>query len=170
MLLILLIAMGYHLDGTICASSSFLFQPLEDCICSGLILKLLGRDIPGKVELDLLSLLVRLGGLGLFTPTVTAAQQYTCSMHTCSPLVDLIVSQAHDAASCFANQFQLHSEVHATQRKELEKFASGIYDQLPADLLSSVELACEKGASNLFSCLPLKFHGFALIKLHFGML
>ena len=75
-----------------------------------------------------------MGGLGLFTPTVTAAQQHTCSMRTCSPLVDLIVSQSHDAASCFANQFQLHSEVHATQQKKLEEFARGIYDHLPADL------------------------------------
>ena len=104
MLLILLIAMGYHLDGTIFSSLCLFFiQALEDCICSDLIQKLLGRDIPGKVELDLLSLPVRLGGLGLFTSTVTAAQQLTCSMHTCSPLVDLIVSQAHNAASCFAN-------------------------------------------------------------------
>ena len=40
----------------VCTSSSSLFQPLEDCICSDLILKLLGRDIPGKVERDLFSL------------------------------------------------------------------------------------------------------------------
>ena len=112
----LLIATAYHLDGTslLCASSS-LFQPFEDCICSDLILKLLGHDIPGKVECNLISLLVRLGDLGLFIPTVTAAQQHTCSLHTSSPLVDLIVSQAHNAASCFANQVQLRSEVHATQ-------------------------------------------------------
>ena len=35
------------------------------------------------------------------------------------------------------------------------------------DLLSSVELACERGSSNWFSCLPLKFHGFALLKTAF---
>ena len=75
------------------------------------------------------------------------------------------MSQVHNVASCFVNQVQLCSEVHATQRKELiEEFAKSIYDQLPPDLLSSVELACEKGASNWLSCLPLKFHGFALQK------
>ena len=77
------------------------------------------------------------------------------------------MSQAHNVASCFVNQVQLHSEVHATQQKELEEFANSIYDQLPPDLLSSVELACEKGASNWLSCLPLKFHGFALHKTAF---
>ena len=77
----------------VCTSSS-LFQPLEDCICSDLIPKLLGRDIPGKVEQDLFSLPVQLGGFGLFIPTITAARQHTCSLHTSSPLVDLIVSQA----------------------------------------------------------------------------
>ena len=132
-----------------------------------LIPKLLGRDIPGKVERDLFSLPVRLGGLGLFIPTVTAVRQHTCSLHTSSPLVDLIVSQAHNVASCLVNQVQLRSEVHATQRKELEEFAKSIYDQLPPDLLSSVELACEKGASNWLSCLPLKFYGFALHKTAF---
>ena len=150
----------------VCTSSS-LFQPLEDCICSDLILKLLGRDIPGKVEQDLFSLPVRLGGLGLFIPTVTAVRQHTCSLHASSPLIDLIVSQAHNVAYCLVNQVQLCSEVHATQRKELEEFAKNIYDQLPPDLLSSAELACEKGASNWLSCLPLKFYGFALHKTAF---
>ena len=39
-----------------CTSSSCLFQPLEDIIGSAFIPKLLGHDIPGKVESDLLSL------------------------------------------------------------------------------------------------------------------
>ena len=101
----------------VCTSSPSLFQPLEDCICSDLILKLLGRDFPGKVERDLFSLPVRLGGLGLFIPTVTAARQHNCSLYTSSPLVDLIVSQSHDTctAFCFANHVQLRSEIHATQ-------------------------------------------------------
>ena len=107
---------------------------------------------------------VRLGGLGLFNPTVTAVQQHACSLHTSSPLVDLIVSQIHDASSCFAIQVQLHSEVLATQHKQLQEFANSVYDQLPSELRSSVELAFEKGASNWLSCLPLRSHGFALHK------
>ena len=141
-----------------------MFQPLEDIIGSAFIPKLLGRDIPGKIECDLLSLPVRMGGLGLFIPIVTAARQHTCSQHTSSPLVDLIVSQIHDARSCFANQVQLRSEVHATQQKESQEFADSVYDQLPPELQSSVDLACEKGASNWLSCLPLRSHGFALYK------
>ena len=110
------------------------------------------------------SLPIRLGGLGLFNPTVTAISQHACSLHTSSPLVDLIVSQIHDASSCFAIQIQLRSEVLATHRKELQEFANNIYDQLPSDLQSSVELACERGASNWLSCLPLRSYGFALHK------
>ena len=86
-----------------------------------------------------------MGGLGLFIPTVTAARQHTCTQDTSSPLVDLIVSQIHDASSCFANQVQLRSEVHVTQQKELQEFANSVYGQLPPELQSSVELACEKG-------------------------
>ena len=121
-------------------------------------------EIPGKVECDLFSLPVRLGGLGLFNPTVTAIRQHACSLHTSSPLVDLIVSQIHDASSCFAIQIQLRSEVLATHRKELQEFTNNIYDQLPSELQSSVELACKRGASNWLSCLPFRSHGFALHK------
>ena len=77
------------------------------------------------------------------------------------------MSQAHDAAPCFATQFQLRSVLHATQRRVLEDFAKSIYDQLSPDLLSSVKLACERGASNWLSYLPLKSHGFALHKTAF---
>ena len=101
------------------------------CIHSELISKFLGRDTPGKLECDLFSLPVRLGGLGLFIPTVTATHdhQHNCSLHTSSPLllVDMIVSQAHDAASCFATKFQLCSGLHATQQRVLEDFAKSIY-------------------------------------------
>ena len=53
---------------------------------------MLGSDIPGKLEHDLFPLPVRLGGLGLFNPTATAAHLHNCSLHTSSPLVDLILS------------------------------------------------------------------------------
>ena len=95
---------------------------------------------------------------------VTVAQQHQCSQVTNSPLVALILSQVHDAVSCFTTQVQLRSEMHATQRRELQDFANDIYSKLAPDLHSSVELACEKGASNWLSCLPLKTHGFALHK------
>ena len=67
------------------------------------------------------------------------------------------MSQTHDAASCFATQFQLRSELHATQRRVLEDFVISIYDQLSPDLLPYVELACEREASNWLPCLPLKY-------------
>ena len=148
----------------VCTLSSCLFQPLEDLIGSVFIPKLLGHEILGKVKRDLFSLPVHLGGLGLFNPTVTAIRQHACSLYTSSPLVDLIVSQIYDTSSCFAIQVQLRSEVLTTHRKELQEFANNIYDQLSSELQSSVELACEKGASNWLSCLPLRSHGFALHK------
>ena len=88
------------------------------------------------------------------------------------PLVDLIVSQIHDASSYFAIQVQLHSEVLSTQRKQLQEFANSVHDQLPSELQSSVELACEKGASNWLFCLPLRSHRFTLHKsaFHDGLL
>ena len=51
----------------------------------------------------------------LFIPAITATHQHNYSQRTSSPLVDLIVSQANDAASCFTNQIQQCSEPYATQ-------------------------------------------------------
>ena len=44
-------------------------------------------------------------------------------------------------------------EVHATQCNELQDFVNNIYSKLAPDLCSSVELACEKGASNCMAFL-----------------
>ena len=115
------------------------------CPCSTSLLllpKLLGYDIPGKIECDLLSLPARSSGLGLFIPAVTATQQHKHSQHVNSPLVHLIVSQVHDAVPCFVTQLHLHSEAHTTQCTEVKDYANSVYYTLSPDLCSSVELVC----------------------------
>ena len=83
--------------------------------------------------------------LGLI-PTVIAAQQHTCSLHTNSPLVDLIVSQTHSAASYCANQVQLCSNV-ATCVPPNERS----YRSLPGASMISFHLTnCEKGGLTWF--------------------
>lgn len=111
---------------------------------------------------------VQLDGLGLFVPFITAARQRTGSQHThmfsahvfAALLVDLVVSQIHDASTSFVDQVHLYSEIYTTQEKELKEFVNSVYDQLLPDLHSSVKLACKKGTSNWLSCLPLKFYGY----------
>ena len=51
----------------------------------------------------------------------------------------------------FVDQVQLRCEAHATQQEELQEFTNSVYDQLPPDFLSSVQLVW-------LCCLPLKFH------------
>ena len=78
---------------------SYFFNPIPtiigDLICSAFIPKLRGYDISGKVECDL-----------FFACSIgwIAARQHTCSQHTSSPLVYVIVSQIHDTSSCIVDQ------------------------------------------------------------------
>ena len=106
--------------------SSCLFQPLEDLIGSVFsYLSYWGREIPGKVERDLFFFACLLGWFKfVLTPTVTAIRQ-TC-MFLCiqaPPLVDLIVSQIHDASSCFCYSDSVYVLKYLPpQCKELQEF------------------------------------------------
>ena len=157
MQLILLTLMACHFGGTICTFSSCLFQPLEGLIGSAFIPKVLGREIPGKVECDLFSLP---GGLGLFNPTVTAVRQHACSQHTGSPLVDLIVSQIHDASFCRFSYVLKYLPPNINNYRNVPivfmiSFLLNFSPQLNFPV---------KNASNWLSCFPLRSHGFALHK------
>ena len=150
----------------VCTSSPSLFQPLEDCIHSELIPKFLGRDIPGKLERELFSLPCSYR-LGLFIPTVTATHHHNCSLslHTSSPLVDLIaVSQAHDADPCFAS----YALSYILPNEEFRILPKVFIINSHQTYYLLLNLPVRKGHLIAWlSCLSLKFHGFALHKTAF---
>ena len=69
-----------------------LFQPLEDTIRSTFLPALLKRDV-NDLERELISLPVRLGGMGIFKPTEECVVAHYNSMYVSAPLVKLIVRQ-----------------------------------------------------------------------------
>ena len=73
-----------------------LLEPLERAIADVLIPSITDHHCTTPSERDLLALPVRLDGLGLINPSQDAGLQHQASMKTTAPLVEKIVSQAHE--------------------------------------------------------------------------
>ena len=71
-------------------------QPLENCIRHRIIPSLTGRGPPGDLERKLLTLLHRLGGMGIFNPVKTMSMNYNFSVEVTAPFVEKIISQGED--------------------------------------------------------------------------
>ena len=72
-----------------------LLHPLEPAISDVLIPSLIGRNW-SEAERDLVALLVRMGGLGLTNPSVSAEAEYSASIRVSAPLVSKIEAQCHE--------------------------------------------------------------------------
>ena len=72
-----------------------LLQPLERAISDVLIPSLIDRNF-SETERDLLALPVRMGGLGLINPSVSADAEYQASIRVSAPLVTKIEAQSHE--------------------------------------------------------------------------
>ena len=72
-----------------------LLQPLERAIFDVLIPSLIGRNC-SEAERDLVALPVRMGGLGLTNPSVSADAEYSASIRVSVPLVSKIEAQCHE--------------------------------------------------------------------------
>ena len=108
MLLFVMVSLS---DGTIffrvSSCSTDLFLPLEHFVKSVFLPSLLGRTVPGDVERKLFALPVRLGGLGVFDPSIVVSQQRSCSVEVNAGLVGLIISQVHQLGDCLDAQVHL---------------------------------------------------------------
>ena len=69
-----------------------LFDPLEHAIHHKLIPALTGREV-SDLERKMLSLPVRMGGMGILNPAETANREYSASIAITGKLKELIISQ-----------------------------------------------------------------------------
>ena len=142
---------------------SFL-QPLEDIINQKLIPTLTGRPPPGHLERSLLGLPVRLGGLGISSPT-SLCDEYDHSKAISSPLVSQISSQHLTLDSTtLSEQLSAKSKVRSSKKKKLSDSTNSLTSLLSPDLQLAMSLAQERGASSWLSTLPINEHGFTLHK------
>ena len=142
-----------------------LLQPLERVIWDALIPSVIGRNC-SEAERDLVALLVRMGGFGLTNPSVSADAEYSASIRVSAPLVSKTEAQCHDTPE----EAEVQRLVYATWKEkddglkeELEEVKAMLSDKTQR----AVDLACEKGASNWLTVIPLKDMDFDLNKREF---
>ena len=142
-----------------------LLQPFERAISDVLIPSLTGRNF-SEAERDLVALPVRMGGLGLINPSESADAEYSASIRVSAPLVSKIEEQSHETP----DKAEVQQLVYATRREKdhgLREELEEVKAMLPDKTQRAVDLACEKGASNWLTVIPLKDMDFDLNKREF---
>ena len=141
----------------------YLLEPLERVIADVLIPSITDHHCTTPSERDLLALPVRLGGLGIINPSQDADLEYQASMKTTAPLVEKIVSQAHEKPDdAIVNSLQ--QSVRREKNEVLRTKLNDIKNSLTLKTQRAVELASEKGASNWLTVIPIDEMGFTLNK------
>ena len=143
------------------------FGPLEEAIREKLIPAIIGKNIT-DVERKIISLPVRLGGLGIQNPCETADIEFRNSTLVTRNLTELIIKQEKDLSGYDAEEVtallkRLKSEKEESFLVKLEDLKTVMNEKTRR----YVELAGEKGAGAWLSALPLQTLGYVLNKQEF---
>ena len=143
------------------------FEPLEGAIRHYLIPAIIGRKV-SDLERRLISLPVRLGGLGIQNPMLTADTEFRNSTIVTENLTNLIINQEKDLSNYDACQVseeikKLKLEKEENLLMQLQEIKNLVDDNLER----SITLACEKGAGAWLTALPLQSMGYTLNKQEF---
>ena len=151
-----------HLDAAL-GSRSYLEQyvggKVEDWV--GEVKRLADVLIPSPIgrncseeERDLV-VSVRMGGLGLINHLIAADAEYSPSIWVSAPLVSKIEAQSHETPE----EAEVPRLVYTTRKEKddgLKEELEDVKAMLPDKTQRAVDLACEKGASNWLTVIPLK--------------
>ena len=143
------------------------FAPLEETIREKLIPAIVGKQVT-DVERKILSLPVRLGGLGIQNPMLTAETEFRNSCIVTENLTQLIENQElnldnYDFDQVKVNMARLKAEKDQAFIEQLDLLKGSVDEKLKR----SLELACEKGAGAWLTSLPLQALGYTLNKQEF---
>ena len=143
------------------------FVPLEEVIRDKLIPGIVGREVT-DLERKLISLPVRLGGMGIQDPTATAQIEFRNSSIITRNLTELIMSQETNLENYNPERMkqvinQLKNEKEERRIERLQEVMGAVDEKLKR----SIELAGEKGAGAWLTALPLQSMGYVLNKQQF---
>jgi hypothetical protein len=140
-------------------------RPLDELITNKLIPSIIGSQV-SEVERELLSLPVKLGGMGIESPSSVSDDEYSRSKQITAPLAAIIALQGNSLPN--ADEVDQKRKEAFSQKSEILNQKSNLVDQsLPADVQRSLLQARDQGASSWLGVLPLEKHGFALNKSEF---
>ena len=139
-----------------------LLEPLERVISDVMIPSMVDHKCT-QLERDILSLPVRLGGLGCTNPTQSANAEFQASVNVTAPLTEQIMSQLHETPH-EAEVTVLQQKAKKEKQERLLKRSDEWKNYLPERTKRAVSLAREKGASNWLTVIPNKDMDFDLNK------
>ena len=144
------------------------FAPIEEVIRHKFIPALIGRKIT-DIERRMLALPVRLGGIGIQNPVLTAEREFQTSVTVTRSLTTLIENQERDLSKYDSSEIKeimskLKTEKEESLIEELALILSQITDE---KMKRNLELAGEKGAGAWLTALPLQAMDYTLNKQEF---
>ena len=141
-------------------------EPLEHEIRQKLLPKMLGREI-SDLERDVLSLPIRLGGLGIGKPHEECQSEYTASKLLTTELTKAIVDQqeVYTASSNLTKSGKVM--IKNLKNSELQAKFNAIAERCGTSSKRALLAAREKGASSWLNTLPLQQYGYTLNKEEF---
>ena len=143
-------------------------KPLENAIRHKLLPALTEGRSCSDDDRALLSLPVRLGGLGIIDPSKISENEFANSIKMTEHLTAAIQDQCVDIPADLDNlsrqcKLRIKSERRSRQLEILEDLKS----RMNADQIRVNEIAREAGSSNWLTCLPLQDSGYVLSKQEF---
>ena len=136
--------------------------PLEEAIRTKFIPALLAEESPVSDDRrKLLALPARYAGLGIENPVDAAAHKLEDSKQLTAKLQELLITSAHEFPDEEHDTQATASTISARREKRFKDEISDLKSRAPVEVQRAIDLAREKGASAVFSCLPLERYGFA---------
>ena len=142
-----------------------LFKPLEDAIYRELMPTIIGRALT-ELELQIIELPVRYGGLGIKNPRKSAEEEFKNSQFVTEALTQQIFMQDRSSPvdlKIIASRKQLLKDLkEAAYKSKLSEIVNST--DTPPHLTRLLKLATEKGAGAWLTALPIQTLGYALNK------
>ena len=138
-------------------------QVVEDSIKDSFIPSIFGTNImPTDLEREMYSLPINLGGLSIDNPVTGAAFKHAESRALCKTLSDLIKNSVKSYAVDPTAQNALKSDIKKARKIRLAAQAAMVKEKLDSSTQRCMEIAQERGASVVFTLVPVAKFGYGL--------
>ena len=135
--------------------------PLEEAISKKFLPALFGDTTPiSDVDRSLYALPTKHGGLSIDNPISQAPLAYDASTTLTADLQKMILLSESNLGGAEAKMKTIKAEISRRNEKQQKEEAGAILRKLPHETRRGVECASQKGASAIFSALPLENLGF----------
>ena len=135
-------------------------HPLRDAIRGSLIPALIKREL-SDVELEMLTLPARYGGMSFDDPVTDSHRKHAASLE-CTTHLAALIEQGQSVLPDVNPDHHARAMVKRRHEAALKAAADSVQARLPEPQRRAMELAREKGGSSTLTTIPIAEHGFFL--------